>query len=332
MQTGVFLLEWGIQLHFYDTNLEILWLQSLLINHTVDAMHSEKNLAHNLVHTIMGTRDTDAVRADLKQQNVFKHLWIQETRNADGTTGDGIKPSAPYCLKPAEVTKFLKVLSTLKVPTDFSSNLAKCVTAKKKLSGLKSHDYHQLMQQVLPLAVMGLLDEGPRLVIGRVSSIWRRICAKVWDPDSYRQLKEDVAFTLCLLEMHFPPSFFVIMTHLMVHIVEEVELCGPVSCRWMYPIERDLKICKSYVRNMARPEASIAEGYLVDEALGFLYHMDVVVASGIRKGAKVKANEAEYEGVQLEGSGTVQVIPHADLMAMHHCVLENEEAVKPWMR
>lgn len=302
----------------------------MLINHTVDAMHTEKNIAHNLVHTIMGTKDTDAVREDLKEQNVQPHLWMKPSQNRDGSSGDPIKPKAPYCLTKAESKKFLNVLATLKVPSGFSGNLARCITKKKKLSGLKSHDYHQLMQQVLPLAVSGLLSEGPRLVIGRISSIWRRICAKVWDPESYSVLKEDVAFTLSLLEMHFPPSFFDVMTHLMVHVVEEVDLCGPVSSHWMYPIERDLKLCKSYVRNMAKPEASMAEGYIIDEAIGYLYHMDVVMASGVRPGAKVKANQEEYKGVHLEGIGLLINVSHADLMAMHHCILENKEVIKPW--
>jgi len=37
----------------------------------------------------------------------------------------------------------------------------------------------------------------------------------------------------------------------------------------MYPIERTLGKYKRYVRNRARPEGSIAEGYLVDECLTF---------------------------------------------------------------
>jgi len=37
----------------------------------------------------------------------------------------------------------------------------------------------------------------------------------------------------------------------------------------MYPIERYLCRLKSYVRKKACPEGSIAEGYLVEEALTF---------------------------------------------------------------
>ncbi len=59
--------------------------------------------------------------------------------------------------------------------------------------------------------------------------------------------KEDVATTLCMLEMEMPPSFFDVMTHLVVHLVEELDVCGPVHIRWMYCIEWMNKVLKGYV-------------------------------------------------------------------------------------
>lgn len=35
-------------------------------------------------------------------------------------------------------------------------------------------------------------------------------------------------------------------------------------------VERYMKTLKHYVRNMARPEVSMAEGYVKDECLGFI--------------------------------------------------------------
>ena len=46
-------------------------------------------------------------------------------------------------------------------------------------------------------------------------------------------------------------------------------ICGPVHCRWMYPIERYMKTLKDYVRTLAYPEGSIAEGYRMEDTLGF---------------------------------------------------------------
>ena len=39
--------------------------------------------------------------------------------------------------------------------------------------------------------------------------------------------------------------------------------------RWMYPIERYLRTLNGYVQNKARPEGSIAEGYLSEECMTF---------------------------------------------------------------
>ena len=44
--------------------------------------------------------------------------------------------------------------------------------------------------------------------------------------------------TLCELERIFPPSFFTVMVHLVMHLTSEVKVAGPVHYRWMYPIER----------------------------------------------------------------------------------------------
>jgi len=66
-----------------------------------------------------------------------------------------------------------------------------------------------------------------------------------------------------------PPTCFDVMTHLIIHLVEELDLCGPVHTRWMYPIERYMKAVKGYTRNMTRPEGSMTTWYTIGEALGF---------------------------------------------------------------
>ena len=63
---------------------------------------------------------------------------------------------------------------------------------------------------------------------------------------------------MCMFEKEMPPAFFDIMSHLPYHLVEEVFLCGPVHTRWMYPFERYFKSVKGFVRNLAKPEGSIA--------------------------------------------------------------------------
>ena len=83
-------------------------------------------------------------------------------------------------------------------------------------------------------------------------------------------LRDYTAVMLCMFEQHFPPSFFNIMTHFVIHLIKELDLCGLVHARWCYPIERFMGVLAGYVRNMAQPKASMASGYTTDEALGFV--------------------------------------------------------------
>ncbi|XP_024020014.1 patatin-like protein 3 [Morus notabilis] len=59
------------------------------------------------------------------------------------------------------------------------------------------------------------------------------------------------------------------MVYLVIHLPEEAIRGKPVHLRWMYPFEHFLGSLKKYVKNRARPEGSIAEAYILNEALTF---------------------------------------------------------------
>ncbi len=52
--------------------------------------------------------------------------------------------------------------------------------------------------------------------------------------------------TLCKLEKAFPPGFFVSQVHLLVHLVRQMAISGPVHTRWMYWLERYMKTLKGF--------------------------------------------------------------------------------------
>ncbi|XP_023752225.2 uncharacterized protein LOC111900576 [Lactuca sativa] len=95
--------------------------------------------------------------------------------------------------------------------------------------------------------------------------------------EDMRKAKVDIIAILCKLELIFPPAFFDIMVHLLLHLPDEAIAGGPVCMRWMFPFKRYMKKLKNYVRNKAKPEGSIAEGYVAEEALSFcsMYLRDV---------------------------------------------------------
>ena len=61
------------------------------------------------------------------------------------------------------------------------------------------------------------------------------------------KLQEDIVQSMVSLEMIFPPSFFNIMTHLLVHLVKEIGILGSVFLHNMFPFERIFAFLKKYV-------------------------------------------------------------------------------------
>jgi hypothetical protein len=60
------------------------------------------------------------------------------------------------------------------------------------------------------------------------------------------------------------------MTHLLVHLVEEITILGFVFLQNMFPFQMFIGVLKKYVHNRARPEGSIFKGYLTEEVIVFL--------------------------------------------------------------
>jgi hypothetical protein len=71
-----------------------------------------------------------------------------------------------------------------------------------------------------------------------LSAYFRGICSKVLHVNELDHMEKSIGITLCKMEMIFPPGFFTVMVHLVVHLATECKLGGPVNYRWMYFIER----------------------------------------------------------------------------------------------
>ncbi|KAL4394514.1 hypothetical protein AHAS_Ahas02G0159600 [Arachis hypogaea] len=143
------------------------------------------------------------------------------------------------------------------------------------------------------------------------------------------------------MEMIFPPSFFTVMVHLTVHLVDELKLGGPVHYRWMYPIERYLGRLKQYVRNKAQAEGSIAEGYLSEEILTFCSRYLDNVETRINRPRRVDDQPSDVthnsgETMFPEIGKASGAVSHFGVTPMekdqaHRHVLVNCEAVVPFL-
>ena len=75
---------------------------------------------------------------------------------------------------------------------------------------------------------------------------------------------------MCEMQQYLPTTFFNAQEHYLMHQVEEIELCGPVHTRSMWMVERQLKSLKDLVRQRARPEGSMADGYMVYQCMMYI--------------------------------------------------------------
>ena len=282
-------------------------------------MHIEKNISEAVLKFLFGEKDTAESRKDMEEVGVRRELWLRPATNRQRVH----KPHAPYVLTDVEKKFFVDEVSAIRTPTGYGSSLGKLIQ-KSRFIGLKSHDFHCLLQQIVPVAIRTLLQPLQRTALIRLGKSFNRICTRVVDKAQMMALRLYVVETLCILEVCFPPAFFDVMQHTLVHLVDEMELCGPVGGRWMYPCERYLGTLKSFVRSKSHPEASMANGYAAEEALGFCTEYLNLHAYTKRH---VWEDEEEHgmRGSVVEGRGRVLTFSEAEVARAHSYIVQNDE-------
>jgi hypothetical protein len=183
--------------------------------------------------------------------------------------------------------------------------------------------------QILPLALRNCLDDEVRQAIMKVSQVYQRLCArKIRKSDKEADIA-GAGEALCLLEKVFLPTFMDIMSHLMIHLVEELYIYGPVHCRWMYPMERYLKTLKDYVRTYARPEASMAEGYAMSETLGYCTEY-MQRFGGTRRHVWDDIEENRMKDEIVNGNGWSRLMSQEFRLWAHNFVIHNSADLAQW--
>jgi hypothetical protein len=91
---------------------------------------------------------------------------------------------------------------------------------------------------MLPIAIHGFVTNGLRKAMFRLARLFRWVCSKNVDVRDLDLMRIESAIVMSLLEMQLPTSFFDSQIHLISHLVEEVVIGGPISYRWMFPIEQ----------------------------------------------------------------------------------------------
>ncbi|KAL3638401.1 hypothetical protein CASFOL_017772 [Castilleja foliolosa] len=317
---------------------ELPYWSKLKLRHNLDVMHIEKNICESILGTLMNvegkTKDTAKSRLDLEDMKIRKELHLINKGN-----GKYAMPPASYVMTTKERRDFCDFIRSVKFPDGYASNIARCVTSNdQKLSGMKSHDYHVILQRILPVGICGSVTKEVREVLTELGHFFQNLCCKKLNKTELEKMKEDICLILCKLEKIYPPAFFDVMVHLSIHLPNEAILGGPVQFRWMYPIERFLCGLKQIVRNKARPEGSVAEAYIAKECLTF--------CSMYLKGIETRFNRDDRNNdIELEdslpifsqkcrpvGSTTYLNLSVEELKALTWFVFQNCEEVEPFLK
>ncbi|GKE14751.1 zinc finger, PHD-type containing protein, partial [Tanacetum coccineum] len=250
---------------------ELEYCSFLTLKHNLDVMHIKKNVLESILNTFLindKSKDTTKARQDLKRLGIRSGLWLNQNKNEKCT-----KPHAAYSFTPGDRKKFCQFIKGVKLPDGFGSNFKHKVTDNDtNITGLKSHDCHIMMQRLLLYGLQQYLLADVAKPIIELCLFFKQICSQTLMEDNMLKAQSNVIDIMCNLELIYPPGFLEIMIHLVIHLPLEALEGRPIRPRWMYPFKRFIKKLKNYVRNKAKPEGSIADGYVAEEALTFSSH------------------------------------------------------------
>ena len=122
-------------------------------------MHIQKNIYESILGTLLNikgkTKDIFKARQDLEDMNIRKELHL--IKRSDGKY---VMPATCYTLSKAERQGFCEFLKSVKFRDEYASNISRCASINDcKISGLKSHDFHVLLQRLLPIGIRGYLKK-----------------------------------------------------------------------------------------------------------------------------------------------------------------------------
>ena len=193
---------------------ELQYQKDHKIRHNLNVMYIEKNVCNNTVYTLLDdpsrSKDNANVRWDLVKLDIREELVPQVAAN-----GKVSLPPAIHTLTKNEKLTFCRVLKHLKVPDGYASNISDSVKlAQCKLQGLKSHDCHILLHQMLPLAIRRVLPAKVVVPLAQLSNYFKAVCSTTSTVADFERLDGEISLILCQLETIFSSAFFIIMVHL----------------------------------------------------------------------------------------------------------------------
>ncbi|KAK6791460.1 hypothetical protein RDI58_010541 [Solanum bulbocastanum] len=209
------------------------------------------------------TKDNVKAGLDLPEHCRRPELHLQESAN-----NKLLKPKASYSFTMEQKRKICEWVESLKMLDRYASNLGKRVAIVRGiLHGMKSHDCHVFMEQLLPIAFCGLPENIWKLM-AEISLFFKDLCSSTLRVENLVRMAKNIIVISNKLEKILPPGFFDVIEHLPIHLVHEALLGGPVQYRSIGKSKRGIE-------NKHRVEGCMIQVYLAKERLHFSsYYFD----------------------------------------------------------
>jgi hypothetical protein len=107
-----------------------------------------------------------------------------------------------------------------------------------------SHDCHVMMRVFLAIAIRVIKSVHVKVIITRLCYFFDTVSQKVIGHKELDDLRAYMIETMCMLEMCFPPSFFDMQQHLMIHLMDQIHTLGPLYLHSMFSYKRYLTVLK----------------------------------------------------------------------------------------
>ncbi|KAK1277268.1 hypothetical protein QJS04_geneDACA003339 [Acorus gramineus] len=195
--------------HYISTSVlfDLEYWKYITVRHNLDVIHIEKNMCEILIALMLNTKgktkDDVNARKDLKELRIKEQLWLKEEKWKE------IQKPSRFWFRKAEKKMFLQTLRDLRVPTGFSSNWRNVFKEDSTdLKGMKSHDYHTLMQHLIPILIQHAFRDRNEIchILSSICLFFHVLCSRNVDIDKLNILERGMARSLCELERVCPPS------------------------------------------------------------------------------------------------------------------------------
>jgi hypothetical protein len=155
-------------------------------------MHVEKNVCESLIGILLNTngktRDHGHARADLRKMGIRQELWLD-----DFIKGTEL-PTSCITLSKNENKELCGFLKNVKVPSGYLTNVSRLISLPelKIAPGVKSHDYHVLLTQIIVIGIQNILRVKVREAIVNFCFFFNAIGQKVLSEDALESLEKGI--------------------------------------------------------------------------------------------------------------------------------------------